>query len=562
TEPTSKQLVHKAAKMRKTPSFCFPSGDFAGWSQRYLETDNPSFRYSDLQKPVIRQAGTWKWKPTDSKSQLRPLHGFAAVKKQPAASPSPRVCTLERLPPEILGHIVSYLALNVPPTGYSPRNLDLISCLLSSRTLHAATLGVLYKAMTFSQSVTFSKALHHISQYPALGTLVRRLDFSHFTSVGLGRTRQSNAEIQNLTSRTLMLCLDLLPNLRECLLQEHLEGDLSVDVIRKLFTGLPHLRAVDFCGCSTRIFSQAFTEALATDRPLSNLQRLSLHECSTISSSALEFLVCHLTHLTHLDLARTQVSDSALLAIPETARITHLNLSRCSRLRSSALVKFLTTHAAVRDSLVYLNLMADSTPFRLSEYDLFALLPRISGTMRSLNLGGARITPDHVPFLVSLTTHLEELGLSSADLSVSDISSLFLSTVDGTEPGPNRGLRVSTLRYLDLAKVPKVTARSLFNEGSCLLSNQSWPLQVIEVTDKVTGYLSQPSKSLQSSVGWNAHESGRRSWYIRDMTSSPNHSVDDGSRPWKLGSRRWGMRKVPMSLGEVGGLYCHYMFKR
>jgi hypothetical protein len=35
--------------------------------------------------------------------------------------------------------------------------------------------------------------------------------------------------IQNLTSRTLLQCLELLPNLKECLLQEHLEGDISVD---------------------------------------------------------------------------------------------------------------------------------------------------------------------------------------------------------------------------------------------------------------------------------------------------------------------------------------------
>lgn len=158
---------------------------------------------------------------------------------------------------------------------------------------------------------------------------------------------------------------------------------------------------------------------------LPNLQWLSLHECSSISPPVLGLLLCRLTHLTHLDLARTQISDSALLAIPETARITHLNLSRCSRLRVPALVKLLTTHAALRNSLVYLNLMADSTPFRLSEYDFYTLLPSIPGTMRSLNLGGARITPEHVPLLVSLSTHLEELGLSSASLSVRDIRSFF-----------------------------------------------------------------------------------------------------------------------------------------
>jgi hypothetical protein len=420
--------------------------------------------------------------------------------------------------------------------------------------------------MAFSRSVTFSKALHHITLYPALGTLVRRLDFSHFTSIGLGRTRQMNAEIQNLTSRTLVLCLDLLPNLRECLLQEHLVGDLSVGVIQKLFTGLPCLRALDFCGCSTQLFSQAFTKALTANASLvvdlPNLHRLSLHECSTIPTRALDHLLCRLTHLTHLDLARTQVSDSALLAIPETARITHLNLSHCSRLHSSALVQFLTAHTAVRNSLVYLNLMADSTLCRLSENDLSTLLPSIPGTMRSLNLGGSKITPGHVHLLVSLSNHLEELGLSKADLSVRDINSFFVRTADATNSGPEESLPVSTLRYIDLAKVPQVTARSIFNGESCLLSNQSWPLQVIELTNKITDPLHQPRKTTQSSVGWNVQESGRRTWYVRDPSSAPNHSADDGSRPWKLGARQWGMRKIPMVTGEVGGLYSHYMFKK
>lgn len=410
--------------------------------------------------------------------------------------------------------------------------------------------------------MAFSKALHHITQYPALGTLVRRLDFSRFTSIGLGRTRQMNTEIQNLTSRTLMLCLDLLPNLRECLLQEHLEGDLSVDVIRKLFNGLPGMRAVDFCGCSTRLFSQAFTKALTSDVSLAvglpNLQRLSLHECSSLPTPVLGLLLCRLTRLTHLDLARTQVSDSSLLAIPETAQITHLNLSRCSRLHASALVSFLTTHAAVRNSLVYLNIMADSSPFRLSEDHLATLLPQLPTTMRSLNLGGARITPNHMPLLVPLTKHLEELGLSSADLSVQDVNSIFTRTAGN---GLKESMTGSTLCYLDLTKAPQVTARSIVNGSACLLSGPSWPLQVIELSSEVTGPLRQSSKA-QASVGWKVQESGRRSWYVRDSSSTPNHSVDDGSRPWKFGARWWGMRKVPVVPGEIGGLYGHYMFKK
>jgi hypothetical protein len=419
--------------------------------------------------------------------------------------------------------------------------------------------------MTFPHSIIFSKALNHMSSYPALGTLVRRLDFSHFTSVGLGRTKQMNAEIQNLTSRTLLKCLDLLPNLKECLLQEHLEGDLSVDVVRKLFMGLPNLRAVDFCGCSTQSFSQVFTEALtagpAMPMSLPNLKRLSLHECSTIQAPIFDLLLSRLTNLTHLDLTHTQVKDSALLAIPETARITHLSLSRCTRLPSSAVVEFLTTHPAVRDSLVYLNLLTDPTRFRLlEEDDVTALLPKLPDSLRSLNLGGAKVTSEHVPLLIPLTKHLEELGLSSADLSVKDVNSFFIqSRENGAEPNA----APSTLCYLDLAKVPQMTIGAIFNTSTCmLLSEHSYPLQVIEFSDKIITPLRERAKTQRVSVGWTVRDLGRRGWYVRDPASMPNEPTDDGSRSWKMGARWWGMRKIPMAVGDVGGIYGHYMFKK
>ena len=420
--------------------------------------------------------------------------------------------------------------------------------------------------MTFPHSIIFSKALNHMLQYPALGTLVRRLDFSHFTSVGLGRTKQMNAEIQNLTSRTLLQCLDLLPNLKECLLQEHLEGDLSVDVVRKLFMDLPNLRALDFCGCSTQSFSHVVQEALTAGPPLPmsmpNLQRLSLHECSTIPAPIFDLILSRLINLTHLDLTHTQVNDSALFSIPETARITHLSLSRCTRLRPSALVKFLTTHPAVCNSLTYLNLLTDASRFRLlEEEDVTALLPKLPSSLRSLNLGGARVTSEHVTLLIPLTKHLEELGLSSADLSVKDVNSFFVSPPSITGSGGNAA--PSTLCYLDLAKVPQMTIGAIFNMSSChLLSERSYPLQVIEFSDKIIDPLRERTKSQRTSVGWTVRDLGRRGWYVRDPASMPNCPVDDGSRSWKMGARWWGMRKIPMAVGDVGGIYGHYMFKK
>ncbi|KAJ5206073.1 hypothetical protein N7491_003307 [Penicillium cf. griseofulvum] len=562
-EPDPERKLERLNQMQQAPDFCCPCGGFLGWKQIRLGGKSLSRSYSDLRGLGNLQAKGWAWEAQEPEPvQLLPpkVPEMEILQTPPGTSP------LEKLPPEVLDQIISNLAVDLPPNGYAPRNVDLVSCLLTSHTLHAATLGVLYRNMTFPHSIIFSKALNHMSQYPALGTLVRRLDFSHFTSVGLGRTKQMNAEIQNLTSKTLLQCLELLSNLKECLLQEHLEGDISVEVVRKLLMGLPNLRAVDFCGCSTQAFSGVFQEALvggpALPMTMPNLKRLSLHECSTIPAPMFDYLLPRLVNLTHLDLTHTQVNDSALIAIPETARISHLSLSRCTRLRPCALVEFLTTHPSVNESLVYLNLLTDPTRFRLlEETDVSALLPKLPTTLRSLNLGGAKITSDHVPYLVPMTKYLEELGLSSADLSVADVNSFF-----GRYRNPATGVEIdapSTLCYLDLAKVPQMTIGAIFNTSACLLlSNQSYPLQVVEFSDKIITPLRERAKTQRASVGWTVRDLGRRGWYVREPSSMPHELSDDGARYWKMGARWWGMRKIPMAVGEVGGLYGHYMFKK
>ncbi|KAL4782842.1 hypothetical protein BJX76DRAFT_349071 [Aspergillus varians] len=557
--------------MQNAQEFCCPCGGFLGWKQIRLGGKSLSRSYSDLRALGNMNARGWAWEesPTIAAPTSKTLETRGHGPK-PGSSP------LEKVPPEILGEhpyyqIISNLALDVPPNGYAPRNVDLISCLLTSRTLHAATLSVLYRNMTFPHSIIFSKALNHISQYPALGTLVRRLDFSHFTSVGLGRTKQMNSEIQNLTSTTLLKFLDHLPNLKECLFQEHLEGDISAEVISKIFNGLPNLSGLDFCGSSSSSFSTIFHQALSSGLgiplTLPNLRRISFHECSGIPSSAFEFLLPRLINLTHLDVTHTQISEEALFAIPETARITHLSLSRCIRLGGPRVVEFLTTHPAVKDSLVFLNVMTDPSRYRLlEEEDVQGLLPKLPTTLRSLNLGGAKITSAHTEALIPLTKHLEELGLSSADLSPQDLSRFFAppqltgETASGSEATP---WQPSSLCYLDLTKVPRLTVSTVFNTNSCLLlTKQSYPLQVIEFSDKLITPLREKPKNTKSSPDWTVRELGRRGWYVRDPASMPGTPIDDGARSWKMGARWWGMRKIPVAVGDVGGLYGHYMFKR
>lgn len=408
--------------------------------------------------------------------------------------------------------------------------------------------------------------LNHISKYPVLGTLVRRLDFSHYTSVGFGRTKRDSWEIQNVTPKTLLQCLELFSNLKEFQVHEHIDDELDEDVLKKLFS-MPSIHAMDFCACSSRRFVNGFTTTITSNdllsASLSNLKRLGLHACTTLQAPLFEALLPRLPRLTHLDVGMTLITDEALMSIPRSARITHLGLGKCTRITGGKLVEFLTSHEAVRNSLVFLNVMADISRYLLlSDDDLERLLPRLPPTIRSLNIGGAQVSSKHIPLLLPLTKHLEELGLSYADLTVSSLNSLFVPSPpvhedDADVSEEELNWEPCSLRYLDLTAVPSVTQAALFSAGCVLVSPHSHPLEVIELSDPVVRQLKVTTSTIMR-LGWTIKELGRRGWFVRLPNSD---SIDDGRRSWKMGARWWGMRKVPVAVQEVGGMYGHYMFK-
>ena len=446
--------------------------------------------------------------------------------------------------------------------------MDLVSCLLTSRTLNAITTSILYSHVTIPHSFIFSKFLAHLSQWPSLGKITKRLDLSHFTSLGLGRTKQLNSDIQNLTPKTLLKCLELTPAIKEVLLQEHLEDDIDEAVLRKLLFGLPNLRAVDFCASSSKSFVEAFSATMSgplePGTSMLSIRRLSLHECFTLPSSSLEALLPRLPRLTHLDVCHTRISDKALTSIPKTTKLTHLNLGRCSQVSADGVVGFLTGHPAA-SRLVCLSLSCDVSRYRLLwEADIERLLPFLPITLRSLNLSGAKIRPSHRSLLLPLTKHLEELSIGYAELSMQDISSLFVPQ----PPSDNKGdsdeklnWTPPTLHYLDLTGISSVTKSSLFSSSCNLLSAVTCPLEVLELGDKVISAL-RDCNSTNKRVGWVIKELGRRGWYVREPTSQDIQSGTRGKRDWKMGAVWWGSRKIPVAFMEVGGLLGHYMFKK
>ncbi|KIY00338.1 uncharacterized protein Z520_04023 [Fonsecaea multimorphosa CBS 102226] len=488
---------------------------------------------------------------------------------------------LEAMPEEILELILSYVTVDHTADPYARPHVDLASCSLVSKKIQAAAVQVLYRHVSIPQSRAFAKLMRSLKSTPQLGELVQWLDFSHYSNMGFGSARSVRNQTPFLKPETLSACLDVMPNLQAFLVHEHVDEELDVNIISKLFN-MPLMQALDFCACSSRPFAEAFTTVTTQlSTPLQSLKRLSLHECTTLQEPVFESLLPLLTNLTHLDVAHTLINDKALLSIPPTARITHLNIERCTRLTGSAVVKFLTTHPGVRGNVVYLNLAADASRHGLlAEDDVTRLLESLPSSLRSLNLGGAKVTPSHIPALRNLATHLEELGLRGADLSLgSDIVRLFkpspsacssededhaMDDNDSSSTSVSSRQHSSTLRYLDLTSIRSVTQLSLSYSPSSLTDKDTLPLEVIELGGDVLQEIKRRTAHVRDrgKLEWVVKELGRRGWYVRQPLPGATSLDDNGARAWKMGARWWGMRKIPMVEQDVGGMYGYFMFKR
>jgi hypothetical protein len=437
-----------------------------------------------------------------------------------------------------------------------------MALLRTSRSIHSATLATLHAQITIPHSRIFAKFLRHITAYPALGTTVRRLDFSHFNPTGAGMTRRERLETLNLIPATLLQCLDLTPNLREFLAQEHIDDDLDFTVLKKLFCDFPKLRSLDLCACSSRAFASSLTQLLDSTPEILPatlpIERLSLHECTILPPSTFTILLPKLTHLTHLDVAHTRITNDALASIPFTAKLTHLNLSKCASLTGSAVVDFIINHPAAK-TLVYLNLAMDVKSAELfTSSDLSTLLPALHGrtALRSLNLKGAKMDASHIDALIPLTKHLEELGLGR-HLGLPEIERLFVPD-QNSELDDQLAWIPHQLRYIDVSDLSaaELDLGSLFSSYCPVLKSLSSPLEVLELSAEVHKRLANSGATVKR-VGWVVQEFGRRFWLVRLESKD-----SAGARNWKMGASYWGMRKIPMGVAEVGGMYGHYMFKR
>lgn len=377
-----------------------------------------------------------------SLQQLQPFFRHDSLGLVPQRS-FPGKSSLQKLPPEILTQILhNVISDETLPPHQTVKNFGRM--LATCWAVYEVGVPLLYRRVAFSHSRTFDK-FRRTLQETRYGELVKVLDFSAFTSVGLGRTGKMNQEIQMVTSSTILAALEACPNLVEFLAAESVDPDIDVRVLNKLLD-MPCLRAVDFCGSSGNFINALVASRFVqSDQRITNLTKISFHGCSTIPSAVFEQIFPKLANIRRLDLTHTQVTPDALLALPETLQLTHLSVAKCTKLDSHGLLKFLILHPATKH-LTWLNLMFEATrPVPISRADFDTIMRYMNAPLQYLNLYGLPVTPTHLRQITKFD--LRGLSLGHADID--------LATLQGFLP------RLPNLEYLDLTGNPNISLWTL-----------------------------------------------------------------------------------------------------
>ncbi|KAK9368913.1 hypothetical protein V1509DRAFT_621870 [Lipomyces kononenkoae] len=482
--------------------------------------------------------------------------------------PSDQRCFILELPAEILEHILEIVHGDDRGVDGSPVHLTRRLALFKKNVLpvcsrfHDLGLTALYSHVHVGHPRAFDVFRYELRKNEALGPVVRCLDFSDFTSVGLGRTRRMNREIQMVTTTTITDVLTQTPNLHEFLASESIEDDMGKAVLDTLF-GFPALEAVDFCGASGSSFTHAFSTVQFTI-PLSNLTRVSLHECVSLPSSVFEKFLPLLDNLLRLDLTHTQVSGKALQAIPHTARITHLSLAKCRSLPGKEIINFLTTHPAITrpKKLRWLSLQwTDVTADQLT-----TLLDGLPTSVKHLNLYGLPIADSHLSLL---PPNIEELSLAYSSIEPDTIIEHF-----GTSKRPR-------LRYLDLTGNPHMTVWTIADMRLLRACSdiRTWEFDAQQVLAKIAdaqmpgyaivlgqgrrGWIFKGHSALDGAHNCSAHFTG--TYYPAASAPSCCHHVlgmDMGnSDAWAGVSRKIDCSGKEYGGGLERGIYLYYAYR-
>lgn len=371
---------------------------------------------------------------------------------------------------------------------------------------------------------------------PRPGRFVRQLDFNHFRTIGMRRSVEEGVNSRFVTGERVQAVLKEMPNLTTFGATEYMDGALTLPVLNELFLrGIPSggrgrptrgralmecrdieeedrerrgeckdLEAIDFAGCVSGVFVNAFTEFVKTHlmppaemdsssdeegvrrsrrterstfhEPLlfPGLKRLGMLGVKSILAKYLSPFLLAFPCLTHLDLSGTRVTADVLRSLGEspTLRLQSLALARCIKLTSES-IKWFLVRSLVTSELTELNLYGDMTYVSpLIEEDLFEIFTLapcfLSGKLVYLDVSSAPITSELLE-VVRPQVKLRSLGLSHIlDLHLKAVTNFI------RDKAPNVEIltMINTSPELDCGLRPTSDLRSSIRKSSAALHSQ------------------------------------------------------------------------------------------
>jgi len=260
------------------------------------------------------------------------------------------------------------------------------------------------------------------------------------------------------------------------------------------------LEAVDFTGCVSAVFVNAFTEFVNTHllpppesdseseddsnrrrgspfEPLAfpGLQRLGMRGVKSILARSLGPFLLALPNLTHLDLSGTRVTPEILevMGQSQTMRLKSLALARCIRLTGESIRHFLVD-SPVTSELTELNLYGDMTyisPLQPNDLrDIVTLSPCFtSGDLAYLDLSSSPIDSS---ILLEFKPQLNMRSLGLSNILHLDLAAI---TTFVRDKAPNLEIMtlVNTSPELDCGiRLPSSDPRTASRQSTLALYNQ------------------------------------------------------------------------------------------
>jgi len=330
------------------------------------------------------------------------------------------------------------------------------------------------------------------------------------------------------------------------------------------------IEAVDFTGCVSAIFVNAFSEFVqahllpssdpaSSDRgrgreeplTLPGLQRLCLRSVKSVGPSLLTPFVLAFPSLTHLDLSGTHATPELLasLAASDSVRLTSLGLSRCVRLTGES-IKHLLVNSLATSNLQELNLYGDLTfGSPLTEDDLHEIVTQapcfVRGQLVYLDLSSAPITDELLVDDFPRQPALRSFGISYIpNLSITAIGNYLRAkatnvevlTLISTSPELDCGLRPSPAGVRGSAMKSSIALHSHLIQPLCttrvsimgVKTLAPARLRVIELSSVMLGALGVGAGS------WRVIRSkGGRGWYVDTASgwavpAGEQHTSDEG----------------------------------